>query len=204
MEVLSAEFLPFDGGLFLLVWDANEDLHVLQYDPENPVTNGGMRLIHRSTFHTGHFPTASMLVPSTLAPFTEQARDLPEHDGEETKQEQTNSPLYHVITTSLTGSIGLITPLDESTYRRLSALQGQLTSVLEHPAGLNPKAYRAGSGAEGTELLGAKGVVDGGLVRRIAELGVARRAEVLGRAGGDVWGLRSDLEVCGGGGLGFL
>lgn len=204
VEVISAEFLPFDGGLFLLVWDAEEDLHVLQYDPENPVTSGGLRLLHRSTFHVGHFPTGSLLVPSTLAPFAEQARDLPEHDGEETKQAQTNSPLYHVITTSLTGAIGLVTPLDESTYRRLSALQGHLTNVLEHPAGLNPRAYRTGGGAESAEVLGAKGVVDGGTVQRIAELGFARRAEVLGRSGGDGWGSRSDLEVLGGGGLGFL
>lgn len=204
MEILSAEFLPFDGGLFLLVWDAEEDMHVLQYDPENPVTSGGMRLLHRSTFHVGQFPTGSVLVPSTLAPFTEQARELPKHDGEETKQEQTNSPLYHVMTTSLSGAIGLVTPLDESTYRRLGALQGLLMNVLEHPAGLNPREYRSGKGVEGAEILGAKGVVDGALIRRIAELGVARRAEVLGRAGGDVWGLRSDLEVLGGGGLGFL
>lgn len=35
MEVLAAEFLPFEGQLYLVVVDADLDLHVLQYDPES-------------------------------------------------------------------------------------------------------------------------------------------------------------------------
>ncbi|KJX93568.1 Cleavage/polyadenylation specificity factor A subunit like protein [Zymoseptoria brevis] len=206
MEVIEADFLPFDGALFLLVLDADADLHVLQYDPENPKSLNGQRLLHRSTFHIGHFPTGSMLLPSTLAPFTEQARDLPNGDSDDTKQEEVNSPLFHVLTTTSSGSIGLITPLDESTYHRLSALQGHLTNILEHAAGLNPRMYRTDTEMKATdsEMGGAKGVVDGSLIRRISELGAARRADILSRVGGDVWQLRSDLEVCGGGGLGYL
>jgi cleavage and polyadenylation specificity factor subunit 1 len=34
MEVVSAEFLPFEGQLYILVIDADLDIHVLQYDPE--------------------------------------------------------------------------------------------------------------------------------------------------------------------------
>lgn len=46
--------------------------------------------------------------------------------------------------------------------------------------------------------------MDGSIVQRIGELGSTRRAEVLGRAGSDAWLLRSDLEIIGGGGLGWL
>lgn len=38
MEVVTADFLPFEGALYLIVVDANCDLHVLQYDPERTST----------------------------------------------------------------------------------------------------------------------------------------------------------------------
>ena len=34
MEVIAAEFLPFDDQLFIILVDADLDIHVLQYDPE--------------------------------------------------------------------------------------------------------------------------------------------------------------------------
>jgi cleavage and polyadenylation specificity factor subunit 1 len=34
MEVIAAEFLPHGKHLFILVADAESNLHVLQYDPE--------------------------------------------------------------------------------------------------------------------------------------------------------------------------
>lgn len=199
MEVVAAEFLPFNEQLFLLIVDADCDLHVLQYDPEHPKSLSGQRLLHRSTFHLGHFPTSMRLLPSTLAPFTEQPLTNGHADNNDSPSASAPT-LFHVLTTLQSGSVGLLTPLDESTYRRLSALQTHLTSILEHPAGLNPRAYRSVE----SEGLGARGVVDGSLVQRIGELGAARKSEVLGRAGGDAWQLRSDLEIVGGGGLGYL
>jgi len=206
MEVVTAEFLPFDGQLFVMIVDAQSDLHVLQYDPENPKSMSGMLLLHKSTFHLGgHLPTQMALLPSTLAPFAEQQPlangHMEEGEGEEKGNASPQAPaLYHILTTSQTGAVSLITPVDEATYRRLSALQTHLTSILEHAGGLNPRAYRAVE----SEGFGARGLVDGSLVQRITELGAARMAEVLGRAGADAWGLRSDLEILGGGGLGFL
>jgi cleavage and polyadenylation specificity factor subunit 1 len=204
MEVMSAEFLPFDGALYIVILDADMDLHVLQYDPENPKTVNGTQLLHRSTFHVGHFMTNTLLVPSSLNPFETQDRDMANGTSSEADDDEATRPapaLYHVLATSTSGSVGLITPLDEAAYRRLSALQTHLTSILEHAAGLNPRAYRA---IESESFGGARGVVDGTLVRRIGELGATKRADVLARAGGDAWGLRSDLEIISGGGLGYL
>lgn len=200
MEVVCAEFLPADGQLFILVVDADMDLHVLQYDPENPKSLSGTRLLHRSTFHLGHLPSSMTLVPSTLAPFAEQPLANGDADPDSPPPPTQPTQLYHILTTTQTGSIGLITPVDETTYRRLGAVEAHLTSILEHAAGLNPREHRAVE----SEGLGARGIVDGGLVRRIAELGSSRRAEVLSRAGGDAWLLRSDLEIIAGGGLGWL
>ena len=143
------------------------------------------------------------LLPSTLAPFSEQQALT---NGQHRQDESDGSPnpeppsLFHLLITSQDGAIDLITPVDEGTYRRLGSLETRLTSILEHPAGLNPRAYRAVT----SEGFGARGIIDGSLVQRIGELGAARRAEVLGQAGGDAWQLRSDSEIVGGGGLGYL
>ncbi|KAK5732473.1 mRNA cleavage and polyadenylation factor subunit [Elasticomyces elasticus] len=206
MEVMAAEFLPFDGLLYIVVVDAEMDLHVLQYDPEDAKTLSGQRLLHRGSFHLGDFPTPGggmMVLPSVLAPMGEQTvatnGDANGHEDGEKPAQPEPQRLFQVLTSFQSGAIGLLTPLDETTYRRLSALQTQLTSLLEHAGGLNPRAYRAALGSEGRG-----GVVDGALVQRIGELGAARRAEVLGRAGADGWTLRSDLEIIGGGGLSYL
>jgi cleavage and polyadenylation specificity factor subunit 1 len=204
MEVLAAEFLPFDGGLYVMAMDGDGDLHCLQYDPENPKTQGGVRLLHRGTFHTGHAPTVAgmMLLPSTLSAPPPPAQT----DGDASPDDaETPELLQQILIPSLTGSISLLTPLPESTYRRLSALQTQLTSLLEHAAGLNPRAYRAVTGEDGSAGgIGGRGIIDGALVRRVGELGATRQAEVLGRAGVDGWSLRADLESISGGGLGYL
>ncbi|KAK5702243.1 mRNA cleavage and polyadenylation factor subunit [Elasticomyces elasticus] len=206
MEVMSAEFLPFDGLLYIVVVDAEMDLHVLQYDPEDAKTLSGQRLLHRGSFHLGDFPTPGggmLVLPSVLAPMGEQIvvtnGDANGHEDGEKPAHPEPQRLFQVLTSFQSGAIGLLTPLEETTYRRLSALQTQLTSLLEHAGGLNPRAYRAALGSEGRG-----GVVDGALVQRIGELGAARRAEVLGRAGADGWTLRSDLEIIGGGGLSYL
>ncbi|KAK3675759.1 mRNA cleavage and polyadenylation factor subunit [Recurvomyces mirabilis] len=218
VEVLDADFLPMGGALGVIVADGDGALHCLQYDPEDPATGHGQRLLDRAAFDTGHVVTLAgmMLLPSTLSPFAEQAEDLAaarpltngNADGTNGEAKPPSQPqhhrLNHVLLPTLSGSIGLLTPItDEATYRRLSALQTQLTNLLEHAAGLNPRAYRAVD-TLATPAVGSRGVLDGSLVQRISELGATRRAEVLGRAGTDSWALRSDLEVISGGGLGYL
>ena len=140
------------------------------------------------------------LLPSTLAPFSEQPLSNGDAEGETPAPAPLAPDLHHLLVSTQSGSISLVTPLDETTYRRLSALQTTLSSILEHPAGLNPRAYRAVE----SEGLGSRGVVDGDLICRVGELGAGKRAEVLGRAGAETWGIKSDLEVITGRGLGYL
>jgi cleavage and polyadenylation specificity factor subunit 1 len=113
--------------------------------------------------------------------------------------EPATGPLHHILHTSQSGIISLLTPLSESTYRRLGALATHLTNTLEHPCGLNPRAYRAVE----SEGFGSRGIVDGDILRRFSELSSQRRAEACGKVGIEEWVLRSDLEIIGGAGLGF-
>lgn len=109
-------------------------------------------------------------------------------------------PRHQILITTQTGSLGLITPVAEESYRRLSALQSQLTNTIEHPCGLNPRAFRAveSDGAAG------RGMIDGNLLRQWLDLGKQRKTEIASRVGANEWEIRADLEAIGGGGLGYL
>jgi cleavage and polyadenylation specificity factor subunit 1 len=134
-----------------------------------------------------------------LLPRTQVSSELayPNNDDMETDN---STPLHHVLVTSQTGSIALVTTVSEESYRRFSALQSQLINTLEHPCGLNPRAYRA---VESDGITG-RGMIDGNLVHRWLDLGVQRRTEIAGRVGADIWQIRADLESIGSAGLGYL
>lgn len=115
--------------------------------------------------------------------------------------EDTNPPSALLITLA-SGSIGLLTPLSEQQYRRLSTLSNHLSNTLYHAAGLNPKAYRVNDSAP-EAVIGGRPIVDGTVLWRWMELGSQRRAEVAGRVGVDGETVRDDLEEIAGG-LGYL
>ena len=105
-----------------------------------------------------------------------------------------------VLMTMQSGVISLLTPLEEQMYRRLVALQTYLGNLLEHPLGLNPRAFRAVEG----DGYASRGIVDGNLVLRWYELGAQRRAEACAKAGSEDWLIRNDLEYISGAGMGYL
>ena len=110
------------------------------------------------------------------------------------------SPLYQALMTTQNGSLGLITCIPEESYRRLSALQSQLTNTLEHPCGLNPRAFRAVE-SDGTA---GRGILDGNLLFKWIGMSKQRKAEIAGRVGAHEWEIKADLEVISGDGLGYL
>lgn len=203
MEVVTADFLPSANQLYVIVADGDENIHTLHFDPEHPKSLSGTRLLHRSTFHVGHFPAKSILLPSTLSLTTSVlSNGISQTNGErmDIDNDSARQPLHHLLSSTQSGVLTLLTPLDEPTYRRLGALQTFLTSVLEHPCGLNPRAHRAVE----SEALGGRGVIDGTILARWKELSSQRRAEACAKLGVEEWVVRSDLEVVLGEGLGFL
>lgn len=110
------------------------------------------------------------------------------------------APLHNVLVTSHNGSIGLVTGVSEESYRRLSALQSQLTNSLEHPCGLNPRAYRAVE----SDASAGRGMLDGNLLFQYLDMSKQRKVEIAGRVGAKEWEIKADLEVIGGDGLGYL
>ncbi|KMU91957.1 cleavage and polyadenylation specific protein [Coccidioides immitis H538.4] len=193
LQVIAADFLPDGKRLYILVADDDCTIHVLEYDPEDPTSSKGDRLLHRSSFHTGHFTSTMTLLPEHSS---SPSADDPEEDDMDVDYVPKS---YQVLVTSQEGSIGVVTPLTEDSYRRLSALQSQLVTSMEHPCGLNPKAYRAVE----SDGFGGRGIVDGNLLLRWLDMGVQRKAEIAGRVGADIESIRVDLETISGG-LDFL
>lgn len=188
LEVVAADFLPDGNKLYMLVADSDCNLHVLQYDPEDPKSSNGDRLLSRSRFYTGNFASSVTLLPRTAV-----SSEISSSDAGETA-------FHHVLVTSHNGSIALVTSVAEESYRRLSALQSQLINTVDHPAGLNPRAFRAveSDGAAG------RGMVDGNLLRLWLNMSKQRQVEIAGRVGATEWEIKADLETIGGGGFGYL
>jgi cleavage and polyadenylation specificity factor subunit 1 len=200
-DVLAADFLPDGKQLFIVSSDGNGDLSVMQYDPENPKSERGLKLLRRSTFHTGAFPTHMALLPRT--PVSSELALQSSTSKEDDEMDIDNTPSYprhQILLCTQEGSLGLITPLSDATYRRLSTLQNLLISNLEQPCGLNARAYRDVQ----TDGIGGRGMIDGNVVVRWLDQSSQHQASTADKIGGSVWEIRGDLEGVGGGGLGYL
>ncbi|OQV04048.1 CPSF A subunit domain-containing protein [Cladophialophora immunda] len=196
--VLAAEFLPDGKQLYIVSSDEDGTLRVLQYDPENPKTERGTKLLLRSTFHSGAVPTTMTLIASSAPNNSRGSND--EMDLEDSNNNSNQPQPAQILITTQSGSIALLTPLRESTYRRLSTLQNTLVATLDHqPASLNPRAYRQVE----TDGIGGRGVIDGDLARRWWETSTQQRVNSADKAGGSIWELRADLAMLTGANLGL-
>ncbi|GAA89393.1 cleavage and polyadenylation specificity factor subunit A [Aspergillus luchuensis IFO 4308] len=194
LEVSAAEFLPDGRRLFIVVADSDCNIHVLQYDPEDPKSSNGDKLLSRSKFHTGNFASTLTLLPRTMVSSEKMISNSDDMDIDN------QSALHQVLMTTQNGSLGLITCMPEESYRRLSALQSQLTNTLEHPCGLNPRAFRAVE-SDGTA---GRGMLDGNLLFKWIDMSKQRKTEIAGRVGAREWEIKADLEAISGDGLGYL
>ena len=195
LEVMAAEFLPDDKQLFIIAADGDGTLHVMQYDPENPKSERGTKLLHRSTFHSGAFATTMTLLPRTAV-----SSETPLSLSTDGPDSAANIMSQQILVTTQEGGLALITPLSEQSYRRLSTLQNILIANLEHPCGLNPRAYRAVE----SDGIGGRAIIDGNVVQKWLDQSSQHKSSMADKCGGTVWDVRGDLEAIGGGGLGFL
>ncbi|KAF2001233.1 hypothetical protein P154DRAFT_619566 [Amniculicola lignicola CBS 123094] len=201
MEVMTAEFLPFEKQLHMIVADGDMNLQVLQFDPENPKSMGGLRLLHKSTFHTGHFPVTMHLLNSALhLPSTSELLGSGPSPMDTDLSPPSSEPLHQILHTSQSGTLALITPLPESTYRRLTGLATYLANTLDSSCALNARAYRAVENEMGGGG-GTRGIVDGNLLGRWGELGEQRKKEGLSKVGGEEWVFGAEREVLSGRGV---
>ncbi|KAK4129411.1 hypothetical protein N657DRAFT_609720 [Parathielavia appendiculata] len=214
LEVLNADFLPDGKELSIVASDADGHIHILQFDPEHPKSLQGHLLLHRTTFNTGaNIPTKSLLLPATSPADKEKARTTTKQNGSSSSSSDEREPAtqrpHVLLLASATGVLAALRPLPESAYRRLSSLAAQLVNSLPHAAGLNPRGYRMPSAdcpPAGVEAGIGRSIVDGAVLERFTELGMARRVELAGRAGyAGIGEVRAELEgVLGWAGMGYF
>jgi cleavage and polyadenylation specificity factor subunit 1 len=91
----------------------------------------------------------------------------------------------------MSGSLALISTLDETTYRRMVTLQDHFQSQATPLCGLNPYDHRNIA----SEGFAARGTVDGSLVLQgWAEASARGKSEVVSKAGAEEEVLREDLR----------
>lgn len=123
LAVSATEFNLFEKRLAMLTVDMEENLHVLQFAPNDIESRGGQRLLRTGDFHLG-VQVSSMfrkLVPRVS------------HE----------SPVAYVnILGSSEGSVGALVPVSERVFRRLFTLQNVMVNTLPQNCALNPRDFR--------------------------------------------------------------
>ncbi|KAF3938502.1 hypothetical protein ABW19_dt0205999 [Dactylella cylindrospora] len=184
LSITAGDFLPVGNACYFVVADAQSNIHVLQYDPENPKSIHGTRLLPKGEIYCGHEIRSICAIPKKKSLFVDSEDQNMEDEEEETE--------FICMFSTMTGVFGSISAISESMYRRLNVIQGQITNSGEHVAGLNPRAYRAAKFRNtSSELMRA--ILDGKFLGRWLMLGAGRRKELAGRAGTSEEMLREDL-----------
>ncbi|KAH3674775.1 hypothetical protein WICPIJ_009463 [Wickerhamomyces pijperi] len=166
MNVLSADFIIENGDVYFLVSDDKENLRLLTYQPDDPNSLQGQKLIHKSLFNNNTLTNAIIRF----------AKHEEFNSGNHLKS-------FQNIGVNLDGSIYKIVPVNESTYRRLYILQQQLSEKYQHYCGLSPRSNRY----QDNEV-GFKPILELGLIRSaFLNLNVEKRLTLSGKVGKDAY-----------------
>lgn len=179
MDVVEAEFMVDGATLYFVASDPQGNVRVLQYDPENPTTLAGTKLVRRADMHVGHALSSMVLIGAPTS-----------------GAEHTNVDKSLVLCAASDGSIGAIFPISERSYRRLYTVQAQLASTESQIAGLNPRAYRLCT-VDGLTSNAAKGMLDGQLLSSFRSLDAASQSALAQKSGIGVENVLTDLSKLG-------
>lgn len=163
--VTCADFFFSDGVLGIVSGDEDGILRIYEYNPTDPESRDGRHLLLRTEFHEQCEYRTTVLV-------ARRAKDDPA------------IPQTRLITGSPDGSITSLTAVEETAFKRLQLLQGQLTRNMQHVAGLNPKAFRIVRNDQVSKPL-SKGILDGNLLRHFEVLSITRQQEITKEIGID-------------------
>lgn len=158
-DVCCADFIVQDEELFILVADNDKTIHVLQFNPEDPLSSNGQKLLHKSSLHTNYNTTCMKSVPKNeqMSQWVDPAA-MP----------------FQTIASTVEGAMYTVFPVNEATYRRMYILQQQLTDKEYHHCGLNPRLNRVG-GVRASSDSNLRPILDCELLRRYAKLNLDRQ-----------------------------
>ncbi|KAM3586172.1 mRNA cleavage and polyadenylation factor subunit [Umbelopsis sp. WA50703] len=178
LGVNCVSFLAEEKSLQLLVGDTEENVALYQYAPYNLQSYSGLKLMRRGDFHMGSQVHCAVRLPS---------RQRTPNGIEYGKR-------HFSICGSLNGSIAMVSPITEKTYKRLLLLYGQLVNGVQHVAGLNPRAFRImRSSKEKLASNRSRAILDGDLIFQFINLPLNRQQEMTKQIGTTVERIMEDL-----------
>eukprot|EP00736_Rhodelphis_marinus_P013634 Rmarinus@m.988 len=136
METFAQEFLLKDDMFMFVVSDDAGNLTLMEYAPHVLESFDGKRLVTRGVTQIGS-PVLCMLRIPLLQD------DRPAGTAEKSR-------CHGVYFGTRDGAIGIIMPVDETTYRRVSSLSNKMHSAIPAPAGITLKANRTYRAAKNT------------------------------------------------------
>ena len=183
----SIEYLIDGNQLGFIVSDASKNLHLFLYQPEDPESIGGLRLIRQGIIHIGSHINAMFRI--RCKPFVQSGSNIHHVRGM-----AINEKRHVTFYATLDGSIGFIVAISEKTFRRLQSLQNKLGQCLQHHAGLNPKSFRLAHMYNKSTSTSYKNILDGDLLWRYTFLGFKERNELAKQIGTSSSQILDDLR----------
>jgi cleavage and polyadenylation specificity factor subunit 1 len=163
--VSAADYLFSGDGLSLVSCDEDGVIRLYDYDPSDPESKGGHYLSLRTEFHSHSEYRSSVMI------------------ARRTKDEPI-LPQAKLICGGIDGSIASLTPVSETSAKRMQLLQGHLVRNVQHVAALNPKALRVVPNETVSKPL-LRGMFDGNLVMNFTELPVPKQQQMSKQIGSD-------------------
>jgi len=193
-SMYAAGLLSRGGTLSFVCHDDRQNLTFLSYAPSDVAARGGNKLVCRADCHLGtqttalqsHFCRSSLIVNSATPQSTLVA--LKQQDALHGKQDDDQRFGLHYG--SIDGGFGTIVPVSEGIYWRLAALQSVMSNALESDCSLSHRGWRLyrrtprRGGCRSNDR--KKGVVDGDLVMKYADLPIAEQEDLASAIGSTV------------------
>ncbi|KAI9469973.1 MAG: CPSF A subunit region-domain-containing protein [Benjaminiella poitrasii] len=177
-EVGCVDFIIDDKSLYFVVGDTMENLDIYQYAPFNLQSFGGQKLMRRGDFHVGSQVQTMIRLPQL----------------ERTENGLEYNRRHFCLCGTLNGSIAVLSPISEKTFKRLNTLYGQLVNNVQHVAGLNPRTYRLIKGPKQRMASNrTKAILDGDLIFEFAGLSLEQQRETTKQIGTTVPRIMEDL-----------
>ncbi|KAH8927140.1 hypothetical protein BT69DRAFT_1278235 [Atractiella rhizophila] len=161
----TVDFLVFENRVAFVSTDAKGALRVFSFDPANPESHSGSRLLPSTEFQTVGEATTSLMF-GKKGPND----DVPKQGG--------------ILFATVDGSLASLVPVKEVVYKRLHAIQNQLVRHAQHFSGLNPRNFRAVKNESISRAL-SKGILDGDLLSLFERLPYGRQVDLTSQIGSD-------------------
>ncbi|TIA91925.1 hypothetical protein E3P99_00843 [Wallemia hederae] len=159
IETSVSNFLAYEDQITFVSNDIKGDMRLIDYNPFDPASEGGEKLIRTTEFHKGAEATCSLLLAKPSV-----------------------RPSSELLIGGVDGSISCLAPVDEQSFKALWLLQGALVRQIPHVAALNPRAHRYVRNDYVSRSL-SKGILDGLLLSQYQTLDHVTQVEVAKRIG---------------------